>query len=457
MTNAHSAGSENIRIFQFPNETPGTLCIINKTEQNYDAFAAIYVESMSGLRCSMTRYIVITILVFFIRTFLITNSFADNLSDLILTLYGGSGVPLTKVFEVERPSGGIDVVTTVQVPLDSFLEIQNLNSELNSEKGSFPVSSTGGGFTFQYDSELEVFTRTTDSLGPIFAERAATLGGKKFNFGFSYTYIDYSKLRGKDLHDLSSTVFLDEKQKDKNVLQLDFDISVKSNLFSFYGTYGITDRWDVSLLIPILQVQVDVDSAGRILNRTKEKGAGGKTLGYSFDTGETISDSVSGASTGIGDIFLRNKYNLFTSKWIDCTSALDVKFQTGNEEELLGTGRTSIKPFIIFSKSVGRFTPHLNLGYEFNSGSEGHDRVVYTFGSDYGFGKGNNHFSIAADIIGSRKTEKATIGNDIVDFSTGFKWSPRSGMLVFVSVQTPINDDGLRAEWIPTAGYELNY
>ena len=129
----------------------------------------------------MTRYTLSTFFVLLIITFSITNSFANTLSDLITSLYGGKGVPVTKVFEEERPTGGIDVVTTVQVPLDSFLEIQGLNSELNSEKGVFPVGSTGGGFTFQYDSELEVFTRTTDSLGPIFAERATTLGKKKIN------------------------------------------------------------------------------------------------------------------------------------------------------------------------------------------------------------------------------------------------------------------------------------
>ena len=405
----------------------------------------------------ITRYALNSCFVLLAIAFWITNSLAGNLSDLITSLYGGNGVPVTKVFEVERPTGGTDVVTTVQVPLDSFLEIQNLNSELNSEKGSFPVSSTGGGFTFQYDSELEVFTRTTDSLGPIFAERATTLGKKKINFGFSYTYIDYSKLQGNDLNDLKSIVFLDEKQKDKNLLQLDFDVSIKSNLFSFYGTYGITDRWDISVLVPILQVQFDVDSTASILNRTKKKGKGGKTLGYSFDSGETIGDSVSGASTGVGDIFLRSKYNLFTSEWIDFTSALDVKLQTGNEDELLGTGRTSIKPFLVFSKSITRFTPHFNVGYEFNSGSEGQDRIVYTTGADYGFGKGNNHYSISSDIIGRHKIEHAAVGNNIIDFSTGFKWSPRSGMLVFVNVQTPLNEDGLRADWIPTAGYELNF
>lgn len=390
-------------------------------------------------------------------TSFVTIGSANSLSDLITTLYGGNGVPVTKVFEKERETGGVDVITTVLIPLNSIREIQNLNSVLNTEKGEFPVSSTGGGFTFQYDSKLEVFTRTTDSLGPIFAERAPTLGKGKLNFGFSYTYINFSTLEGKDLNNLESTVLLDEKQKDKNLLQLDFDVDVESNLFSFYGTYGITDRWDISILVPVMQIQVDVKSNAKIVNRTREKGVSGKTLGYSLDSGETMSDTVSGASTGLGDIFLRSKYNLVTSQWIDFSTALDVKLPTGDEDELLGTGRTSIKPFLIFSKNIGHFTPHFNIGYEFNSGTEGHDRIVYTTGTDFAFSRGNNHFSIAVDIIGRHKTEGESIGNDIVDFSTGFKWSPRMGMLVFFNIQTPINDDGLRADWIPTVGYELNF
>jgi hypothetical protein len=159
---------------------------------------------------------------------------------------------------------------------------------LNSEKGSFPIGSTGGGFTFKYDSELEVFTRTTDSLGPIFAERATTLGKGKINFGFSYSYINYSSLEGEDLNSLKSVVLLDETQKNTNILQLDFDVGIKSNLFAFYGTYGITDQWDISLLVPVLQVQLDVDSTARILNRTRKRGTSGKILGYSFDSKDII-------------------------------------------------------------------------------------------------------------------------------------------------------------------------
>ncbi|GAN33542.1 MAG: hypothetical protein DYG83_09600 [Candidatus Brocadia sp. AMX2] len=405
----------------------------------------------------VTRFLLIIFVTLLIVTRFVTISLAKSLSDVITTLYSGNGIPVTKVFEKERDTGGIDVVTTVQVPLDSISEIQGLNSVLNTEKGEFPVSSTSGGFTFQYDSELEVFTRTTDSLGPIFAERAPTLGKGKLNFGFSYTYIHFSTLEGRDLDNLESIVLLDEKQKDKNLLQLDFDVDVKTNLFSFYGTYGITDRWDVSMLVPVMQIQLDVDSTAKILNRTRKKGITGKTLGYSLDSGETMSDEVSGASTGLGDIFLRSKYNLVTSKWIDFSTALDLKLPTGDDDELLGTGRTSVKPFIILSKNINHFTPHFNLGYEFNSGTEGHDRIVYTGGTDYAFSMENNHFSVAVDIIGRHKTERSDIGNDIVDFSTGFKWSPRMGMLVFFNIQTPLNDDGLRADWIPTIGYELNF
>jgi len=178
------------------------------------------------MKGSIAKYSLIIAVILLTISIAKYNSFATGLSDIITTLYGGNGVPVTSTFEKERPTGGVDVVKTVFIPLDSSIEIQDLNSELNSEKGSFPVSTTGGGFTFQYDSELEVFTRTTDSLGPIFAERANTLGRGKINFGFSYTYINYSSIQGEDLDNIESIVLLDEEQKDTNLLKMDFTMAL---------------------------------------------------------------------------------------------------------------------------------------------------------------------------------------------------------------------------------------
>ena len=51
------------------------------------------------------RYIVITLIFLLTFTRLITNCFATDLSNLITSLYGGSGIPVTKVFEKEKPTG----------------------------------------------------------------------------------------------------------------------------------------------------------------------------------------------------------------------------------------------------------------------------------------------------------------------------------------------------------------
>ena len=101
----------------------------------------------------VTRYLLMVFVAVSTLVIPATNSLGSSLSDLITTLYGGNGIPVTKTSEKVDAAGNIVVVTDVQVPLDSFRKIQTLNTALNTGKGSLPVSSTGGGFTFRYDRE----------------------------------------------------------------------------------------------------------------------------------------------------------------------------------------------------------------------------------------------------------------------------------------------------------------
>src|SRR5262249_11539267 len=57
-----------------------------------------------------------------------------------------------------------------------FIALQAFSTALASQLNSFPLASSGGGFTYRLDPELGVLVRTTDSFGPIFAERAETIG-----------------------------------------------------------------------------------------------------------------------------------------------------------------------------------------------------------------------------------------------------------------------------------------
>src|SRR6266542_1750085 len=62
----------------------------------------------------------------------------------------------------------------------SLVPLEQLNDQLAIQLSTFPLASSAGGFTYQLDPALGVFTRTTDSFGPIYADRADTIGKGRF-------------------------------------------------------------------------------------------------------------------------------------------------------------------------------------------------------------------------------------------------------------------------------------
>jgi hypothetical protein len=108
-----------------------------------------------------------------------------DLRDLIPGLYGGDGIRLADVaghsphfFQDSR--SGIDL----------------LNEQIASQVAVLPFSSAAGGFTYSFDPVRGSFVRTTENLGPLFAERAPTLGRGKFNFNVAYTFYRFDEFEG---------------------------------------------------------------------------------------------------------------------------------------------------------------------------------------------------------------------------------------------------------------------
>src|SRR5262249_58108227 len=65
--------------------------------------------------------------------------------------------------------------------------------------GTLPTA-TGGGFTYQFDPALGVFVRSTETLGPIFADRAETTGRGKFTIIGSYSRFTFDDVDRTSLH-----------------------------------------------------------------------------------------------------------------------------------------------------------------------------------------------------------------------------------------------------------------
>lgn len=69
----------------------------------------------------------------------------------------------------------------------------------------------------------------------------------------------------------------------------------------------------------------------------------------------------------------------------------------------------------------------------------------------------NNSFSTDPPTPSGFTSVSESIRTDIVDLSLGFKVVLFKSVVGFANVLVPLNDDGLRATAIPTAGIEVSF
>lgn len=378
---------------------------------------------------------------------------AKDLVDLIPRLYGGDGI-----FLATDPRAN----HTAHFAIGSAATFNSLNQLIAAQLGAFPFSSSVGGFTFAFDKELGTFVRTTQTLGPLFAERAPTLGEGKLNLHASYTFFTFDTFGGKSSnslkvvarHDPDIIGFPDVRdQFEKDTILINLDIDIRVQIFALAATYGITDRLDVGILIPIASVDMDVKSKATIIQSPDNTLFPGV---HSFvGAPDSPDDRVFGSATGIGDIVLRAKYHLLKHEELDIAGTLLAKLDTGDEKNFLGTGTTTLRPFLVLSRTfLGILTPHLNMGYEFDLTRRERSSVEYALGFDVGTQK----FSLAGELLGSHRPDGTGIGDDILTGSVGLKWNPFKQLLLIGNVQFPLNRKvGLRSNAITTLGLEYSF
>lgn len=343
---------------------------------------------------------------------------------------------------------------------------------LSSNAAEFPAISTAPGLTFRYDPDTQLFERSSASLGPVFVERAQTLGRGKFDLGFSYLFIDFEEWQGNDLDRLTFTLQDNSNPRFGNdTATVQFNkFLLQSHVVSFFATYGITDRWDVNLLIPLIFTSWDARARVRLDNTT---GLTEKTF------------SGRDNKTGVGDLLVRTKYRLFYSETFTVALGSSLQIPTGNADNFQGVGDVIAEPFVALSQESGRFHIHMSTGTSFNFDDWDRSRVRYAGGVTIAL---IERLAFSLDIIGSsnlttdRLSTKVpqfdngalqtsfvsppipsgftrvsqTLRTDIVDLAVGLKgnFGPLTGFITFF---VPLNTDGLRADWIPTAGLEITF
>jgi hypothetical protein len=369
-----------------------------------------------------------------------------------------------------------------------------LTTAISSNVANAPIGSTSGGETFRFEAGVPV--RTSTSAGPIFAERALTLGRGRSVVGIGRSKSHFSSLRGVDLHDIE--LFFTHQNVDfpgcdsiqggpcknmgiplleNDVMQFKLDLDVDVAVTAIYATYGLFDDMDVGIVLPLVSTTMRGQSNAEIIP------FGGPTAAHFFSGTPTnpvlaAERVVSGSSFGLGDVAIRTKVRLRQSPRGNLAVLGDARFATGDQSELLGAGNFSARGVAILSGRFGNFSPHGNAGYIYRAGSVQSDAVLATAGFDHLMAE---HVTLAADLVselqvGKSKLELPTpvhydypfkrtitptsipvMADDIVNGSLGFKFSTTNGFTLVTNALVPLNRGGLRANVTYTAGLEFAF
>jgi hypothetical protein len=380
-----------------------------------------------------------------------------------------------------------------------------INSIIAAQISTIPLGSSSGGFAYTYDSALGTFSRQSSTFGSGFAERALTAGRGKWNAGVNFQRATYDTLEGKDLRNGDLRVYLVHQDCcgepnspgtppnpffEGDVIGNALSMKLSSSTFSTFLNYGVTDRFDVGIVVPVVTIAMDLDVRSTIIRLSTENNPGIHTFpGGSSE--RTISEH--GRAQGLGDILLRGKYRLFDAAGGGIAAGVDLRVPTGDSTQLLGTGGTQTKLSFIGSMAAARFSPHVNMGYTFSQGggSEGPLAVTGEAPDEFSYAAGfdtavHERLTLSFDVIGRTlrdvgrlvsvnrqfpfTTQAGTFGISafeeftrrpgdlsLVTGAAGVRFNPRGNLLISAQLLVPISDNGLRDKFTPIIGMDYSF
>jgi len=349
-----------------------------------------------------------------------------------------------------------------------------VTAEIGTQLSQLPMASPASGITFSFNSETGGLEETLTTLGPIFSDRASTIGRRKLFVGVSYEYFDFDRADGTNLRSVPALYNHETSDADLHctypsagcapdglvifahdtittVNRLDLNVHEVTPVLVF----GLTNRFDISVAVPILRVGGAITSSAtintfeRVPTETAAEAAAdinscennpllpvigcmhqfSKTVSVKGESGPYFANALQGynsavfsssrSSAGIGDVVFRGKFQVVKSEKAGLSVGVDLHTPTGSAEQFLGSGTWGVRPFAVLSYYAGRIEPHASLGLQINgnsilavdprkiqanngtwpAGATGHLANILNF--DVGWDAGiNKRASVSGDFIG---------------------------------------------------------
>ena len=343
---------------------------------------------------------------------------------------------------------------------------------------SIPVVSASAGFTYHFNKDLDIFERTSETLGPILLERPDTLGRSKFNVNVSFQFVRFDAFDGDSIKKLQAPDPIVVKVTSGGALvgftanQLRYRLKIDDYITAFSLTYGILDDLDVNVLVPVIETNFETGVTSQQVAIAGPDGA------FSRAVGPPAFGDVSDDKFGLGDILLRFKYQLPRLSILRWAAGLQLRMPTGYQADFQGVDTFEASPALFASTVLwGRVTPAFNAAIDLRADDVARSQARYSLGADvdvvprlglsFAF-LGRSEFARSSPagetsfqhLHGGVTVQEPLLGldfgrKDFVDFAFGLRGVVWHEVMLFLNGIYAVNDQGLRNQTIiPTIGVE---
>ena len=401
-----------------------------------------------------------------------TSTLRSKVSDLFR--FGDCGEALC--LQVNADQHGRHYVPSAQGATASLINF--FTDAIGSSVSNIPISSSSGSVTFSMLGTEAV--QSTISSGPIFAERARTLGRGRLVGGLNVTSLQFRTFRGLPLNELEfnfthqnvgSPVYGDP-EFENDIIQVGAKLDLNLVVTTASFTYGLFDNLDIGVVIPLVRAGLSGTSNATVIPFSASSP---HAFGTDANRSLTSSGSTSGSSIGLGDIAARAKLNVTQNRKLAIFG--DVRLPTGAADELRGSGALAVRALGVYSTRYRDMSPHANAGVLVRTGKTQKNAFLSTLGFDQLI---SESLTFAADLLAEVQigdnsvsspepvvltapftrsitpTNLPSTKDHVVSTALGFKYKSKSGVTALFNALVPLRSGSLQPAVTFTAGLEIN-
>lgn len=369
--------------------------------------------------------------------------------------------------------------------LGAYQVAQAINIGIATQVSQLPLATASAGAVVVYHAGVP---ETFNNLGPILTDRAQTVGKRRFYLGVAASQFVFTDVDGFSLKSLPFAFEATAYQPGTTTVVSNTYTTEQTNLrfkidqFLALATYGITNRVDMSVIVPVEYVSLGAatqHSTSYTVNSSNQLVLGPYSNPDSYSAG---------TASGVGDITINGKGQIWSGERASFAVGMNLRVPNGDDRNLLGSGAWGMSPYLVYSY-LGKISPHAKLGFQWNTatelnnptGTSGGNKTLpggmqYDLGADWAMSR---RVTLAADILGSQflntpqllegtvtvsgvSTPLPASGSGITSYtinnaSVGMKWNPYRNLVLSANGLIQINNTGLRSRPTPLVGVSYKF